>query len=174
MLGVNSRTNNQPCINRNYAHQQSTATIHYQLHQHRHALHINCNQLCTIYHIHIDINITYLHLYINKQYSIKYIQYKCIIKHTQPVTPSCTLPKPYYPQYNLPGDSTLYSWDMIDTLTIAQDMTYLLSYMMCMSMNRAIMYHLYTYSVHDLCETCVTPCSRHQHHMIYYTVLCVV
>lgn len=76
-----------------------------------------------MYHIHIDINITYLHLYINKQYSIKYIQYKCIIKHTQPVTPSCTLPKPYYPQYNLPGDSTLYSWDMIDTLTIAQDKT---------------------------------------------------
>lgn len=95
-----------------------------QLHQHHHALHINCNQLCTMYHIHIDINITYLHLYINKQYSIKHIQYKCIIKHTQPVTPSCTLPKPYYPQYNLPGDSTLYSWDMIDTLTIAQDKTH--------------------------------------------------
>ena len=83
----------------------------------------------TMYHIHIDVNITYLHLYINKEYSIRV----------------------YHQAHNLPGDNTLYSWDMIDTLTIAQDMTYLLSYMMCMSMNRAIMYHLYTYSVHDLC-----------------------
>lgn len=122
---------------------------------------------CTIYILILTLPI---YIYI----SIKYIQYKCIIKHTQPVIPSWMLPKPYYPQYNLPGDNTLYSWDMIDTLTIAQDMTYLLSYMMCMSMNRAIMYHLYIYSVHDLCETCMTSYSRHQHHMIYYTVLCVV
>lgn len=85
VLGVNSRTHNQPQPCTMHQPQLCTPTINSNhtpsTAQHHHALHINCNQLCTMYHIHIDINITYLHLYINKQYSIKYIQYKCIIKH---------------------------------------------------------------------------------------------